>query len=508
MKKEYVPFISNKLNIQTLERIMFNKSIKYALVLAIVGVLSACGGGSGSDSNGTIPPANREISTGTITGFGSVYINGTRYDTSDALVTSDDTELSDVTELKVGMKASVTSDSSSQKASDVKYEEDVKGPADAEIADFKAAPFSVMGQLVTADETTIIDDSISMPVIAGAILEISGIRQGDDSILASYIEDKELSKVNKFKVIGNARSINTTDKKFMIGDLEVDYSSADVRDLLSGDPAEGQLLEVKDENLGYVAGSNMLMATKVEPFDTFTGNDDPTEVKKVEIETAVIEIVIPGEQFKIPNFTVNIDPQTTTFRYGTADELGVGSVVQIKALRNADGELDADRITFKRNSTRMQAAVDNGGVDVDKNQLTLLGVTVQINDNTDMEDDRDRVFPFDISNINDGDYLQIRGFTSVDNIFIANRLERDGFRDRAEIRSIATNIDADAQSLEVLGITVTAGPGTQFNDGASSAEEFFASITEGLSVVKVKWDPFTDTASAPKEMEIEDNFNN
>ena len=490
MKKEYVPFISNKLNIQTLERIMFNKSIKYALVLAIVGVLSACGGGSGSDSNGTIPPANREISTGTITGFGSVYINGTRYDTSDALVTSDDTELSDVTELKVGMKASITSDSSSQKASDVKYEEDV------------------MGQLVTADETTIIDDSISMPVIAGAILEISGIRQGDDSILASYIEDKELSKVNKFKVIGNARSINTTDKKFMIGDLEVDYSSADVRDLLSGDPAEGQLLEVKDENLGYVAGSNMLMATKVEPFDTFTGNDDPTEVNKVEIETAVIEIVIPGEQFKIPNFTVNIDPQTTTFRYGTADELGVGSVVQIKALRNADGELDAYRITFKRNSTRMQAAVDNGGVDVDKNQLTLLGVTVQINDNTDMEDDRDRVFPFDISNINDGDYLQIRGVTSVDNIFIANRLERDRFRDRAEIRAIAKNIDVDAQSLEVLGITVTAGPGTQFNDGAANAADFFASLREGLSVVKVKWDPFTDTAGAPKEMEIEDNFNN
>ena len=480
------------------------KCMKYALSLVMIGFLSACGGGSGSD--GTIPPADQEISTGAITGFGSVYINGKRYDTSDALVKSDNSELDDVTELKIGMRASVTSDSSSQKASAVNYEEDVKGPADEEITDFKAAPFSVLGQVVTADDTTIIDNSISMPVNIGDVLEISGIRQPDDSILASYIEDKDPLKVNKFKVIGNARSVDTTDKKFMIGNLEVAYGSADVSDLLSGDPAEGQLVEVKDENLAYVGGAKMLVATKVEPFDIFAGNDDPAGVRKVEIETAVIEIVTVGEQFKIPNFTVNIDPQTTTFRYGTAEVLGVGSVVQIKAVKNSDGELDASRITFKRNSVRMRAPVDSGGVNVDENQVTLLGVTVQINDNTDMEDDRGEVI--DVKGLSDTDYLEIRGFLSANGIFIANRLEQDDFRDRVEVRSIATNIDVEAQSLEVLGITVNPGLGTQFNDGVSNAEEFFASITEGLSVVKVKWDPFTTTDGAPKEMQIEDNFSN
>lgn len=486
---------------------MLNKFTKCAVSLAMVGILTACGSGGDSNSNATNPSADREVSTGTITGFGSVYINGTRYDTSGALIKSDDSELNDVTELKVGMKASVTSDSSSQKASDVKYEEDVKGPADAEAADLKAAPFSVMGQVVSADDATVIDDSISMPILPGDILEISGIRQADDSILATYI-DKDALEVDKFKVIGNARSINTTDKTFMIGGLEVDYSSADVSDLLSGNPVDGQLLEVKDENRVYTPGSNMLLATKVEPFDTFTGNDDSVEVQKVEIETVIIEIVTAEEQFKIPNFTVNIDPQATVFRYGTAAELGVGSVVQIKALRNAEGELDASRIKFKRNSTRMQASIDDNGVNVIDNELTVLGVTVKVNDNTDIEDDRDDVTPFDVSDMNDGDYLEIRGFTSVDGTFIANRLERDDFRDRVEIRSIATSIDAAAQSLEVLGITVTAGTGTQFNDGASTAADFFASLTEGFSVVKVKWDPFTDTASAPKEMEIEDNFSN
>ena len=487
---------------------MSKKYRSIALALAVVGVLSACGGGSGSDTDDTISSANREISTGTITGFGSVYINGKRFDTSSASIFSDGSELSDVTELRIGMKASVTSDSSSGKASDVKYEEDVKGPADEDIADFKAAAFSVMGQEVIADEATIIDDSISMPVGMNTILEISGIRQADDSLLATYlatyIEDKDVAKVNKFKVIGNARAINTTDKMFKIGDLQIDYSSADVRDLLSGNPTEGQLVEVKDENLAYVAGSNMLSATRVEPFDTFSGNDDTLQVQRVEIETAVIGVSLPGEQFQIPDFTVNIDPVNTTFRYGTADEIGVGSVVQIKAIRNDSDELDASRITFKRNSTRMEAAVDSGSIDIANNRLTVLGVTVQINDNTDMEDDRGNTI--DISGLNDGDYLDIRGFTSVNDVFIANRLEQDDFRDRVEIRGTASNIDTDAHSLQILGITITAGPATKFNDGASNAADFFASLVEGQTVVKVKWKPFSDTDAAPEEMELEDDF--
>jgi len=44
-------------------------------------------------------------------------------------------------------------------------------------------------------------------------------------------EDKDPLKVNQFKVIGNDRSINATDRKFMIGDLEVERGRA-VRSLL------------------------------------------------------------------------------------------------------------------------------------------------------------------------------------------------------------------------------------------------------------------------------------
>ena len=482
---------------------MFKENLKIILYLAMLGVLTACGGGGGSDGNDAGTLTGKEVSTGTITGFGSVFVNGTRYDTSSASITSDDSTLDNVRDLKVGMVATVTSDSSV--ASNVSYEEDVKGPVDSQITDF-SAPISVMSQTVIVDSATVIDNSLSFPVNAGDILEISGIRQSNDSILATFIEDKDPAKVNKYKVIGNARAIDEAARTFTIGGLTVDYSSANVNDLLGGNPSDGQLVEVKDDNKTYTAGSGTLVATKVEPFDTFSGNgDDNSSIANVQIETVVTGVSDPGVQFQIPNFDVNISP-STTFLFGTAAEIGVGTVLNIKAVKNEAGELDATRIKFKRNSARMTASVDATGVNDADNQLTVLGITVLLNDGTDMRDKRDDVSPFDISNISEGDYLEIRGFTSTNGTFVANRLEREKTRDRVEIRSIATNIDPVAQSLEILGLTITAGPSTRFNDGSASAEEFFSALTEGLSIVKVKWDSFSDTGLAPKEMEIEDDF--
>ncbi len=132
---------------------MFKDNLKAVLYLAIAGLITACGGsGSGSGGNGSNPLAGKELSIGTITGFGSVHVNDTRYDTSSAAITSDDRVLGNVTDLKVDMVARVSSDS--LVASQVSYEEDVKAPSDAPITDLaamKTSAFSVMGQMVVVD---------------------------------------------------------------------------------------------------------------------------------------------------------------------------------------------------------------------------------------------------------------------------------------------------------------------------------------------------------------------
>jgi hypothetical protein len=478
--------------------------LRYLLCISIISLVTACGGGSGSSSPATGTTGN-EISSGVITGFGSVFINGRRYRTDSATISADDTPLTNVTELKVGMVAKVIADASTAIASSVSFDADVKGPLDSDLADFNA-PFSVMGQMVMVDSATVIDNSLILPLSAGAIIEVSGLRQFDSSILATYIDKKDISKVNKFKVIGNAIAVDPSGKTFTIGSLTVNYSAATVNDLNGGNPAEGQLVEVKDGNLAYAAGTGSLAATKVEPFRILGDGGDNRPIFDVQIESVVTAVVTPGLQFKIPNFSVNILPGTT-FRFGTSADISVGTVLQIKATENSSGELDASRITFKRNSARMEASVDVGGVDAANNRVTLLGITVQVNSDTEMEDKRDGISPFTVADIAESDHLLIRGFIGNNGIFTATGLRRESDDSRVELRGIVSNVVTDAPgSLDIFGFMVTAGPGTQFNDGTSTAADFFDALTNGLSNVEVKWDPFVSTGNEPKEMELEDQF--
>lgn len=484
---------------------MKNKMIVGLCFTALLVLVGCGGGGSGSANSST----GTELSKGAITGFGSVFVNGVRYNTDNAIVKRDDEILNNVTDLNIGMVVTVEGSSTTAIATSVTFDEDIKGPLDTDVIDF-SIPFSVMGQTVITDASTIIDNSTNLPLAAGDILEISGMRQMGDTILATYIETKSIAKVKKFEVVGNVRSLDENALTFKIGNLTIDYSAAVLDDFNGGGPTEGQLLEVKDSNLSYVAGSNSLLATKIEPVDPF-GESDSASIDQVEIETVVIELVSPGVQFKIPNFTINILPETQ-FRFGTVDDLGIGSVIEIKALVATNGELDATRITFKRNSARLEAPVDVGSIDFANNRLTVLGVTVQITSDTRLDDKRDNISAFNLSDILDNDYLEIRGFKGLDsNALIATRLEREDSDNKAEIRGVARNVDAIAQSLEILGVIVTAGSETKFESAQGnlvSELSFFAAITSGLSVVKAKWDPFSDTSLPPKELELEDDFSN
>ncbi|MEY4753029.1 MAG: hypothetical protein RJA44_704, partial [Pseudomonadota bacterium] len=69
-------------------------------------VLAACGGG-GSDA-GT--PVASNYAAGTITGFGSVIVNGVRYDDSSASVNGEDDSSTSTSSLKIGMQVEVESE--------------------------------------------------------------------------------------------------------------------------------------------------------------------------------------------------------------------------------------------------------------------------------------------------------------------------------------------------------------------------------------------------------------
>ena len=476
----------------------------FSLIMSLPLWLAGCGGGGGggtdsvsaSTSGGTVG-----ISSGTITGFGSVFVNGVKFNTDNASIFRGDDQLNDVRELEIGMIVRVEGSIDDRVASSVRFEEDVKGPADGPAS---GDSFSVMGQTVITDAGTVFNNTSLDGIAAGAILEISGLRNANDDILARFVERKtNPADVNRHSVTGNVRGLDTTSLTFRIDDLIVSYGTANVNDFSSGNPAEGQLVEVKDDGKAYAPGSLSLTATEVEPQNRL-GNASAIGAK-AEIESIVTR-VISSSEFEIGDILVRTSA-ATLFLFGTPDNIVVGARLEVEGFIGSSSELDAVKVKFEDNDTRIQASVDFGGVNVEAGTVTLLGIPVTITGETDLEDKRDDVSPFSVSDIQAGDYLEIRGFIGANGAVVAAELRRDDNDSKVEIRAPASQKDPLAGTVTVLGITVNTSGGTQFrgfDDQPISASQFFDAIVEGLTVVQAKWDPFTAVSAPARELELED----
>lgn len=128
---------------------------RHWLALAASGAVSACGGG-GSDLLSSLPgTGGTGISAdGPITGFGSVIVNGIRFDDSAASVTLNGVAATS-TDLRLGMTAAVTGQrtASAGTASSIEVWAAAQGP----VTQQQAGVIVVMGMRIEADAATTLD---------------------------------------------------------------------------------------------------------------------------------------------------------------------------------------------------------------------------------------------------------------------------------------------------------------------------------------------------------------
>lgn len=119
--------------------------------------LAACGGGSGGSGSTTSGADAGALSTGTITAFGSVFVNGHEFDTRSAQVVDDDTGATvAASQLEVGMVVDVKAGSGSSadhpEATELRLHPLARGYVDA--SDATAGTITVMGQTVQLTSAT------------------------------------------------------------------------------------------------------------------------------------------------------------------------------------------------------------------------------------------------------------------------------------------------------------------------------------------------------------------
>ena len=199
--------------------------------LAAAAVVTACGGGGSADAGASASSvAPTAFTQGTITGFGSIMVNGVRFDESAATVTDDAGNVSSAQALRLGMRVEVDhaggdAGASTARAAAVRYGSLVLGP----VASVNVAgnTLTVLGQVVDVTSSTVFSDSLAAglsAVAAGAVVEVHGLADAATGhISATRVE--AAGSATRYKLRGTVAGLDTTAKTFNIGAAAISYAT-------------------------------------------------------------------------------------------------------------------------------------------------------------------------------------------------------------------------------------------------------------------------------------------
>ena len=481
-----------------------------ALILTLLALvqLAACGGSSSEPP----PPVSQDpvggigrtgFAYGPITTFGSVVVNGVRYDTSGADFTVNDTAGSQG-DLSVGdvviVKGTVNSDGVTGTADSVSFEDAVTGPV--QDVDVALSFMVVLGQTVLISPDTSFDDSFGTASLAGVsvgmIVEVSGQYDANGDIVATRVEPKPAG--TQFEVHGQVSGLDEAGMTFQLSNLVVDYGSALLDNFPGGRISNGDFVEAKGNALG--AGDE-LIATRVELEGLLptAGDGDSGEIE------GFITRFASAQDFDVAGFPVTTNG-STVFEGGSAADLGLNVKVEAEGRVDAQGVLVATKIDIRRaKSVRATALLDS--VNAGGSSVVLLGITVTVDALTRIEDKSDaRIEPLTVGNLAAGDYVEVRGdeFPAGSGNILATIFERQDPDTETILQGFVESISEP--SLTILGVTIETSAATVFrdeNDTVISANEFFNRLADN-DLVKAKGVETTATTITAEEVEFELEF--
>ncbi|KQT09527.1 hypothetical protein ASG30_13250 [Ramlibacter sp. Leaf400] len=217
---------------------------------------------AGVDTGGT-----GSFSTGRITGFGSVIVNGVRYEDNAArIVDEDGDKVLGTQDLRLGMVVSVRGGSVTPgtagslplaTATTITVESQIKGPVES-----RTAPDTlvVFGQTVKVDAATVFEGTSFAGIAIGDVLEVSGFAGAGGVVTASRIEREDTT--SEFKVRGFVTGLDTAARSFRVGTATFAYAGTPADRLPDAGLAEGQFVRVRTSTTPNAGGQ--WLVTRVE----------------------------------------------------------------------------------------------------------------------------------------------------------------------------------------------------------------------------------------------------
>lgn len=441
------------------------------MMMLLVFLLTACSSsqGPGIERGGAVPT----VSFGEISAFSSVFVNGVRYETGNATITVNGQNATE-TDLAVGhvvqVEGTVDVSQASGIATRITFDSNVVGA----IATIDTDSLMVLGQRVLVGANTSFGRSIVPASLdglsVGTLIEVSGLVRPNGDIAATRLELAMPGA--EPKVLGEVSNLDQATSSFTINGLTIDFSAANLVGLPNGQPENGITVEVR----GVVDAASVLVASRVELKALEINEGD-----RVEIEGFVSRFASPSD-FDVLGIPVTTDSQTQ-FEGGSAADLALGVRLEVQGVLDERGVLIAEEVLFRAESLLLIAApveqlVVVTGENFETGVITLLGIEAAVENTLTRFEDKSiaGLEPFGLSDINVGDYLEVRGFAGPVpmNAVLVTLVERQDPQADVRLRGIAESVSQPG--FTILGVAIATDAATQFEDADGNvitADDFF-----------------------------------
>jgi hypothetical protein len=400
-------------------KFFFHSCLASLLALGLI----SCGSGSsevaGIDGSGAPAKIDTE---GTVDGFGSVIVNGVKYETSKAdVIINGQSVMEDNlrTGYRVRIIGSIDNQTKVATADKIEFVPDLVGSISA--IDLSSQQLTLLNQTVQITNRSLFSAAISPDDLRGLSVgdrvQISGVFAQNKWIAMRV----DLSS-DSDQIAGMISNINTANQTFSLNGISVNYAAALVTDINGNQLANNLKVSVRGQ-----FNSDQLQASQIQGLNK---NID-SQTQQFERE-GVITRFASASDFDL-NGNKLITNTQTRFENGTAADLKLGAQIEFKAERSSNDWL-ATSISFEQeDNNKLEGAITSielatsGSNVIATGSIQIGSILIRTNAATRYEDKGDsQLRRFGLANLVVGDYLRVTGFTQG-NDFIATKIERRKF---------------------------------------------------------------------------------
>ena len=316
---------------------------------------------------------------GNITGFGSVYVNGVKYNT-DKTQFYRDGKLATQEQFSLGENIEITGSvdalTGTGIADTISYDSDIKGVVTVVSTDNQS--IRIMGQDIVTTSLTVLNgfDQLQDLTIENYV-EVSGSRDSAGILVASSIKLISpffIDNSSSIAIEGEITRINEDLKMILVQDTIVDYSAVASVNLAENKPKVGEYVEIESE-LNYIQ-DKVVIASAINTEKSYQHFEADTLLA---VKGLVTDFDVGSPfSFRVAGQPVTVTPKTKLLTGGWGD-IFLDIILSVEGLVSDNGELVASTIII---SPLVEAELFGLIESIEGNKIRLQGREIIIDKST------------------------------------------------------------------------------------------------------------------------------